>query len=65
LSGILLSLVSSWLLAIFVFEVPFRPVLIPLAAVLLVVTVLTIMIGMLNSRGVLNRPPLEILRTEV
>jgi putative ABC transport system permease protein len=65
LSGILLSLVSSWLLAIFVFEVPFKPVLTPLAAVLLLVTVLTILIGMLNSRGVLNRPPLEILRTEV
>jgi putative ABC transport system permease protein len=48
-----------------VFEVPFQPVLTPLAAVLAIVTVLTIVIGMLNSRGVLNRPPLEILRTEV
>jgi putative ABC transport system permease protein len=65
LSGILLSLISSWLLALFVFEVPFEPVLTPLAAVLVIVTVLTIIIGMLNSRGVLNRPPLEILRTEV
>ncbi|MDO1450395.1 FtsX-like permease family protein [Rhodocytophaga aerolata] len=65
LSGILLSLISSWLLALFVFEVPFQPVLTPLMVVLVVVTGLTVLIGMLNSRGVLNRPPLEILRTEV
>jgi putative ABC transport system permease protein len=65
LSGIVLSLISTWLLAIFVFETPFVPVFTPLLVVLAIVTVVTIIIGMLNIREVLYRPPLEILRAEV
>jgi putative ABC transport system permease protein len=65
LSGILLSLLSTWLLAMFVFETPFVAVFTPLVVVLVIVTGLTVIIGMLNSREVLNRPPLEILRAEV
>lgn len=65
LSGILLSLLSGWLLAIFVFETPFVAVFTPLIVVVVIVTGLTVLIGMLNSREVLNRPPLEILRAEV
>jgi putative ABC transport system permease protein len=65
LSGIILSLISTWLLAVFVFETPFVPVFTPLLIVLVIVTILTIVIGMLNIREVLYRPPLEILRAEV
>ncbi|WP_232064749.1 ABC transporter permease [Rhodocytophaga rosea] len=65
LSGILLSLLSTWLLALFVFETPFVAVYTPLIVVLFIITALTVLIGMLNSREVLNRPPLEVLRAEV
>ncbi|WP_345242341.1 ABC transporter permease [Nibrella saemangeumensis] len=63
-SGILLSLGGTWALAHYVFEVIFRPDLTPLLAVIGIVTGLTILIGLLNSRGVLVRPPLEVLRAE-
>ncbi|GAB3949446.1 ABC transporter permease [Spirosoma harenae] len=64
LSGILLSLVSTWALAQFVFEVPYRPNVVPLAVVASVVTIMTILIGVFNSREVLTRPPLDVLRAE-
>ncbi|GAB4021094.1 ABC transporter permease [Spirosoma koreense] len=64
LSGILLSLFGTWALAQFVFEVPYRPNAVPLVVVALVVTGLTILIGLFNSREVLVRPPLDVLRAE-
>lgn len=65
LSGILLSLIGTWALAYYVFEVPYRPDAIPLLIVAGVVTGLTVLIGVFNSRDVLTRPPLEVLRSEV
>ncbi len=62
LSGILLSLAGSWALAKFVFKLNFTPYLLPILFVYLGVTALTVIIGMLNSRGILSRPPLEVLR---
>ncbi len=64
LAGILMSLVSTWILAKYVFETPFVPVYMPLGVVALSVAVLTILIGLFNSREVLSRPPLEVLRAE-
>nr|WP_234737205.1 FtsX-like permease family protein [Tellurirhabdus bombi] len=64
-SGIGLSLFGTWALAYFVFEMPFSPDLVPLLVVSLTVVLLTVVIGLLNSREVLVRPPLEVLRTEV
>ena len=64
LSGILLSLLAAWSLAKFVFEVPFTPQPIPLLVITAVVTGLTMLIGVFNSREVLVRPPLEVLRAE-
>ncbi len=64
LSGILLSLLAAWSLARFVFEVPFTPQLVPLLIITAVVTGLTMLIGVFNSRDVLVRPPLEVLRAE-
>nr|WP_299757741.1 FtsX-like permease family protein [uncultured Pontibacter sp.] len=63
-TGIILSVVASWALAVFSFEVAFVPDLSPLPPVFIGITVLTVFIGMLNSRGILNRPPLEVLRRE-
>lgn len=64
-TGILLSIISSWLLAKYVFETSFTPEWTSLMIVFLAISVLTVIIGLLNSRSVVNRPPLEILREEV
>ncbi|MEO1547976.1 MAG: FtsX-like permease family protein [Bacteroidota bacterium] len=63
--GIMLSLLGSFLLAKFVFEVSFVPSLIPFLVVLPGILMLVLLIGLLNSRSVLQSPPLEVLRKEV
>ncbi|GAB3309928.1 ABC transporter permease [Hymenobacter tenuis] len=64
LAGLVLAGVAAWALAIWVFEVAFAPNPGPLLALALVTMVLTVLIGLLNSRDVLTRPPLEVLRNE-
>lgn len=64
-AGIVLSLIASWGLARFVFETTFSPEILPVLMLFLLITSLTVLIGLFNSRGVLNRPPLEVLRSEV
>jgi len=64
LAGIMLSLISTWALVKFVFETPFTPIYTPLGLVALGVATLTILIGIFNSRDILTRPPLEVLRAE-
>jgi putative ABC transport system permease protein len=63
LTGLVLSVGASWALAAFVFDGPFVPSLLPLAGAFAVVTSLTVGIGLLNSRGIYDRPPLDVLRT--
>ncbi len=65
LTGIFLSFGISWLIAKYQFEIPFSPKMGPPFWVFLSITVLTVIIGLLNSRDVLNKPPLEVLRREV
>lgn len=62
LTGIVIAVAGSWLLAKYSFEVPFAINLIPAVILFFVISLLTVVIGLLNSRGVLNKPPLEILR---
>ncbi len=64
-TGILLSLAISTLLAKYTFGGSFTPHGGPVALLFSLVCMLTIGIGLLNSRSVLNKPPLEILRSEV
>jgi putative ABC transport system permease protein len=64
LTGLVLAYFAGWALAYFVFESVFLPTILPFIVVLCIVTGLTIIIGMMNSRGLLDRPPLEILRAE-
>ncbi|MFN4145535.1 MAG: ABC transporter permease [Runella sp.] len=64
-TGILLALAGSWALAAFSFEMPFSPPFWPLLAVFFTVTLLTVVIGLTNSWGILSRSPLEVLRQEV
>ncbi|MEP2689155.1 ABC transporter permease [Maribacter dokdonensis] len=62
--GVLLSLLSSFLLAYFIFDTPFIPSWVPFLVVLPGITLLVLAIGLFNSRGVLNSPPLQVLRKE-
>ena len=62
LLGILLALISSLLLAIFVFEEPFAPSLIPFLVFLPGISLLVLGIGLSNIREVLRSSPLEVLR---
>ena len=63
LTGILIAVAGTWLLARYRFEIPFSVSLLPALILFAIISLLTVAIGLLNSRGVLNRPPLEVLRT--
>ena len=64
-TGILLSLMGSWALAKYSFKTPFVINALPLLAVFILICLLTVVIGLVNSRGILNKPPLEVLRQDV
>ncbi|MCC3152318.1 FtsX-like permease family protein [Hymenobacter sp. BT770] len=64
LAGIGLAVLAAWALAVYVFEVGFGPALLPLLGLAGLVTALTACIGLFNSRDVLRRSPLEVLRAE-
>jgi len=63
-TGLSLALAGSWALTHFLFEIDFVPSSSVLLLTTLSVVVLTVIIGMANSKGVLDHPPLEILRNE-
>ncbi|GAB2535820.1 ABC transporter permease [Rufibacter soli] len=63
-TGIVLSLAGSWALAKYSFETTFTPNLWPVLVLFLIISLLTVAIGLFNSRGVVNRSPLEVLRSE-
>ena len=62
--GIGLSMTFSMVLAKFTFEAVFVPNWWVVGGLFAGVSLLTVLIGLYNVRGVLNRPPLEILRRE-
>ena len=63
-TGLALAYAASGALAAFVFETPFVAAPGPVLLAVVVVTGLTVGIGLLNSRGIYSRPPLEVLRAE-
>ena len=65
LTGMLLSILGSYLLAHFAFDLSFRPNWLPPILWFLGITLLTLVIGLFNTREVLFKPPLEVLRNEV
>ena len=65
LTGIGLSFIGSWALAKFSFKIPFTPDWWPPFLVFLIIVSLTMIIGLFNSREVLRKTPLEVLRAEV
>jgi len=65
LVGIVLSLISSQLLATWLFKEPFVPSTVPFLVFLPGISLLVLLIGLSNVRSVLKSPPLEVLRKEV
>ncbi|MCB0278644.1 MAG: FtsX-like permease family protein [Calditrichaeota bacterium] len=64
-TGLALSVLSSWALAEFVFNATYIPSFLPILIILCSVGLITLTLGLFNSRGVTQRPPLDILRNEV
>jgi putative ABC transport system permease protein len=64
LTGIVLAVGASWALAHYIFDTPFHPQFFPVIILFVVVCLLTVITGLANSRGLLNKPPLELLRQE-
>lgn len=62
LSGILLSFMATFLLGKFVFEMNFSLAWKEGLIIYLAITGLTIVLGWLNGRRIINQPPMEILR---
>ncbi|MCU0401136.1 MAG: ABC transporter permease [Algoriphagus sp.] len=62
LSGILLSFMATFLLGKFVFEMNFSLAWKEGLVIYLAITGLTIVLGWLNGRTIINQPPMEILR---
>ena len=62
ITGIMLAVVASGTLARIVFELDYVPELESLAALWAGVTVLTVVVGLSGSGGLLRRPPLPVLR---
>jgi putative ABC transport system permease protein len=64
LTGILLSLIGSQLLALWIFKAPFSPSLLPFTILFPLITLLVVGIGVTNSSSVIKNTPLEVLRKE-
>lgn len=62
LTGLILSLISAWLMAWFYFDLAFVPDFFALFIASLIIIALTLLVGIINMKGILNRKPLEVLR---
>jgi putative ABC transport system permease protein len=63
-SGVILSLISSQLLAVFVFKSAFVPSLVPFLILFPGIVLLVLIIGLSNSLSIIKQPPLVVLRKE-
>ncbi|NNK61944.1 MAG: FtsX-like permease family protein, partial [Gemmatimonadetes bacterium] len=61
-SGLGLSIMAAWALVGGVFELPFVPSFLRLSLIAAAMVALTLVTGLLGSRGLLRRPPLPVLR---
>jgi putative ABC transport system permease protein len=64
LTGSLLSIVSAWGLSRFFFEIDFTPAFGNIVTVCLGITLITVIIGWINTRSVYGDTPIDILRRE-
>ncbi len=65
LTGVLLSIAAAWAIARFQLDIPFRPRFLPPLLAMVSIAALTVIAGLLTSRGVVRRPPLEVLRMDL
>jgi len=65
LTGIILGVMGTWLLAVYIFETNFTIQLFPIALLILIICLVTVAIGLLNTRGILKQSPLAIIRNDV
>jgi putative ABC transport system permease protein len=62
--ALLLASAAGWAVSRYVFDGSFRLPALPLSALVLLVVGLTVIVGLANSRDVVRRPPLEVLRQD-
>jgi putative ABC transport system permease protein len=62
--ALILATAAAWAVARFVFEGSFALPLLSMGGLTLMVVTLTVLIGLANSRDVVRRTPLEVLRQE-
>jgi putative ABC transport system permease protein len=62
--ALVLAAIAAWALARFMFEGRFSLPLLPMTALTVSIIALTVIVGLLNSRDVVRRTPLEVLRDE-
>ncbi len=62
--AVVLATGAGWAIARFVFEGQFRLPVLPMSALMLLIVALTVIVGLANSRDVVRRPPLEVLRQD-
>lgn len=63
-TAVFLATASSWALARFLFEAPYHFAWVPMLSAVVIVSSVTMVMGYFGTRGVLSRPPLEVLRAE-
>ena len=63
-TGVFISTVAAFLIAKFQFKLDFYINWLPILGVIFFITLVTIIIGLFNSREVVSKPPLEVLRKE-
>ena len=64
ITGLSLSVGASWILSVFYFEIPFTPSWNIIFIEFFSLVLLVFIVGLINSRDTVNKPPLEILRLE-
>ena len=64
-AGLALAILFTSLLGKFVFEFTFIPNGLQMGIIFLIVTSASIAVGLLNSRNIVRRSPLEVLRNEL
>lgn len=64
LTGLILSIGASALIGYFYFDINFVPNFLIIGIEVIILTLLVLIIGLINTRGIHNKPPLEVLRAE-
>jgi len=65
MAGMILSVVFTWILAYYNFDSTFVPRPWPLLWLYVIITSITVLIGVINSKEAVNKAPLEVLRAEI